>query len=170
MTLRPHAVAAAVALCASFAANAVPITQYVGTADLLGTTYDVTMLYSSTGTGSFSSLLPTITFTNSADALTAAKELGAQFGASFDWAPTNSSAMGGMIVYAQTATQYSYVTVNEGSGFGPFQNYAKTTTDVFGFIELSPVAAVPEPASWALMMLGLGGVGYIGRKRAGKSA
>ena len=34
-----------------------------------------------------------------------------------------------------------------------------------GVISFTPVAAVPEPAAWAMMILGLGGVGGMGRAR-----
>jgi len=35
-------------------------------------------------------------------------------------------------------------------------------------VSLSAVSAVPEPATWAMMLLGFAGVGFIGYRQSGK--
>ena len=63
-----------------------------------------------------------------------------------------------------------YVQIDEPGGLGAFASF-QSTTAALGTLTVSP-AAVPEPATWALMLAGLGGLGLAGRTaaRAGHGA
>jgi hypothetical protein len=79
---------------------------------------------------------------------------------------THSPAPGGPIVFnslngALTAVGVGYS--NEGTG-GAYGNIAAAGPTRFG--AGSMIAAAPEPGTWALMLLGFGGIGYSLRRRA----
>jgi hypothetical protein len=52
-----------------------------------------------------------------------------------------------------------------GSGFGPAQSFSSLTLKSSGTVTGAAIAAVPEPAAWALYILGLGGAGAALRRR-----
>lgn len=48
--------------------------------------------------------------------------------------------------------------------------YAASKTDISYYCEIAPVTPVPEPETWALMLLGVGLLVYQGRRRKSKGA
>jgi hypothetical protein len=175
MKLMKQASVSLALILVSAAAAAVPVTQTVGSATILGTTYEVSVLGDSAGESaaqSFNDLDPSITFTTLADALAAATTLQSVFGAAdFDWqpwgiAPTDGGTVntGGRIAYQSSAQSYSYVTlvpgltVNgiAGGPFGPFQNVSRDAPNLYTFIQFRAAAtSVPEPGALGLLGLGL---------------
>jgi PEP-CTERM motif-containing protein len=152
-------------------ALATPTTQFEGTATLLGNTYNVSVLFDPTGSESFNALSPTITFTNSADAIAAADALITQFGSGFDWNPFNNNLDGGRIVYAADASNYAYVTIcliesgcSATDASGPFSE-GVNANNAFTFIQFSLVTGVPEPITLSLFGAGLVGAAAMSRRK-----
>ena len=72
---------------------------------------------------------------------------------------------------------YNFVVESSGTGVGRQtagglgNYYAIKTGEAFSLSSASvPLAGVPEPASWALMLLGFGGLGAVLRSRRGRFA
>lgn len=66
----------------------------------------------------------------------------------------------------QTSGCYSPAT----PGMGVRVSGARLNSALTGNLQFATAAAVPEPASWALMMLGFGIIGFALRRRQGKNA
>ncbi|HEX7373727.1 MAG TPA: PEP-CTERM sorting domain-containing protein, partial [Steroidobacteraceae bacterium] len=161
-------IAATVALLVAAGVQAAPTSTGIGAVTILGTAYDVSLLYDSDGTWesqSFNALGPTLTFTTQADATAAAEALRDTFGTSFDWSPAGSISDGTRVIFGFDDSTYSYMTVTHTGPtyvFGPFtvsRDYANT----FSFAQFT--TAVPEPETYALMLLGLAGLGVVARRR-----
>lgn len=75
---------------------------------------------------------------------------------------TTFQTMTGTFVAASTSTLIS---------FGDFGGIADTRADNVDFIiDNVSIAAIPEPSTWAMMMLGFAGVGFVAYRRKAKSA
>ncbi len=69
---------------------------------------------------------------------------------------------------------YSVNTAWDGYNEGKFLGFSRASTDIYGFgiadgtfvMDELTVAAVPEPGTWALMLLGLGLAGRMAQRRA----
>jgi hypothetical protein len=61
----------------------------------------------------------------------------------------------------------------EGNGsvafLGKFSSISFTTPEYESWYAFTVGSAVPEPSTWAMMMLGFSGLGYAGFRRAKKS-
>lgn len=80
----------------------------------------------------------------------------------------------------QDTDENAFITIASGADFSSFANLGNVTgSDVSGFnfdnydsiatIQLSAVAAVPEPETYAMFLAGLGLIGFMNNKRATKS-
>ncbi len=84
----------------------------------------------------------------------------------------------GSIGAGQNSFYFPYTAPSTGitTGYGQFQypftyeagleNIDPNATGYVLGIELAPVSAVPEPSTWALMLLGFGGIGYAAFRKA----
>ncbi len=162
----------------SFAASLAPITSFVGGTVTASpaTVGDIITLNGST-------LTNTITFASPVtDPVIAIWSLGSPgIAASFTFNATPTFEVGGPNVqYGGSAITVSGNTVSghEGNGVvqftGTFSSISFTSTaeNFYGFnVGLNgPVAAVPEPGTWALMGIGFAALGALGRKRSPRSA
>ena len=92
----------------------------------------------------------------------------AAFGPGTKWNPAQSRRdnQGTRVAFSAGATEYSYMTVAQFGGapyvFGPFTR-GRDERNAFSFAQLKPV---PEPETYALMLLGLAGVGALRRRQA----
>jgi len=155
---------------ATSGAMAAPITQSEGTANILGNTYDVSVIFDPTGDSSFNELLPTITFTAAADALAAGDALKTQFGSSFDWNPFTTNT-GGRIVFGATGSNYDFTSVcvtesgcSATAANGPL-TLTQSASNAFTFIQFSAVTAVPEPLTLSLFAAGVAGLASFRRRK-----
>jgi hypothetical protein len=55
-----------------------------------------------------------------------------------------------------------------GSGSGPAQSFSSLTLKSTGAVTTAAIAAVPEPATWATMLIGLGMIGALARSNRRK--
>jgi hypothetical protein len=52
---------------------------------------------------------------------------------------------------------------------GTFASETSESKYLFGTVEPAAVASVPEPSTWAMMILGFAGVGFMAYRRRGNS-
>lgn len=66
-----------------------------------------------------------------------------------------------------TAPGYTWLADREGSGAfaEPMSSFSSYGQQGFALVNFSVVSAVPEPATWTMMILGFGGVGMVIRRR-----
>jgi PEP-CTERM motif len=67
---------------------------------------------------------------------------------------------------------YSHYSITSVTGIGgfSFSGYAEGNTSIDNLSATTGVAAVPEPSTWAMMILGFGGVGFMAYRRKSKPA
>jgi hypothetical protein len=70
----------------------------------------------------------------------------------------------GGAVAALGATEFRYLRIDGTSG-GSIGDSNGFDLDAVGIVNFASTAAVPEPATWALMLAGFGGVGWTARRR-----
>ena len=86
---------------------------------------------------------------------------------SYNMAFLNTVPIGGDPLVAEAALLNA---LNEGTA------YLNIHTDVFqageirGFLTAVPVTAVPEPSTWAMMIIGFAGIGFMAYRRKSKPA
>jgi PEP-CTERM motif len=97
-----------------------------------------------------------------ANSFAAGANLGDNFAVSFD-----SSSLSSLInLPAQSYTLYSFTVIGTGHDtltFGGFRNDG----GFFGLDDVN-VAAVPEPSTWAMMILGFAGIGFMAYRKKSK--
>lgn len=88
----------------------------------------------------------------------------------------NTSAISGSLSDAISFGTLSGTSTNRGAVFyfadGALTNYGTYSSILFGSsqaatlrVSLAPTSAVPEPATWAMMLIGFGGMGLALRRR-----
>jgi len=160
-------VIAATACLAAFSAQAVPTTTVIGTVNVLGTDYSVSLLYDSLGDWyqqSFNALNPTITFITMADAAAAAQAMVDTFGAGFDWNPAaDPDEKGTRVPYSSSAIYYEHMDLCCGTTdvYGP-HSWSRDGRSTYSFAQFAPV---PEPETYAMMALGLVVLSLARRRR-----
>lgn len=96
-------------------------------------------------------------------------------GSSFSWLidvdPDNAAVIGGTVYGNQLIGSTAYADFSNGQrGVGTFQALgAQGSQFVIDTFTPSPVAAVPEPATWAMMILGMGAIGFSMRSAKRRS-
>lgn len=134
--------------------------------DHVGASYDGYQysIYGQNGDGSWTELFDALTVNGAGEPFT----LGSYFGA----APTlvNNVLSGGTFNDAGDGTVGYIADFSFGTAYSTYAFGTSTMAKIGGNTEqeFSAVAAIPEPASWALMILGFGGAGAAlrGRRRA----
>jgi hypothetical protein len=166
---------ASCALLAASGAQAVPTSTDIGTVNVLGTVYNVSLLYDSEGdryNQSFSYLNPSITFNTQESAFAAATALFTTFGNDFDWTPASDDPLNGTrVAYYAGGNYYEMVIVRGYGDFtdgvaGPLES-SLISGNYFSFAQFV-AAPVPEPETYALMLAGLALVGAAARRRQAK--
>ncbi len=83
----------------------------------------------------------------------------------------NSSSVGYSSLITQANSYLDAGAAYTGSGLYQIEKLSNENhQDLLRFNALPPVTAVPEPSSYALLMAGLGVIGFVSRRRSGKSA
>jgi hypothetical protein len=166
----PRLIAACLTTAISFVAHASTLTP-IGTASILGNNYNVSMLSDvSNALQSIDLLNPTITFNTSTSALAAADALLSTFGASFIWDTTCTDCYGQgvRIVYSISDGIYSYDTIYNGAVNQGFINYPTSQGNAFSVAQFN--APVPEPSTYAMLLAGLGLIGFVAYRRNDNSS
>jgi hypothetical protein len=144
-----------------------------------GTTYNVTFT-PGTYTNVFSVTAPTF-LNNSTGASDAAVDLAAALN-SLAGAPPPSSEFTEFIPYAAPdnlgdflssfvyGANTIYAALNSANESDTTNFASRPPTYETGFAVFTTVAAVPEPATWAMMILGFAGVGFMAYRRSSKPA
>ncbi len=57
-----------------------------------------------------------------------------------------------------------------GVNYGGFGVAVATPTESLAYVAAGVTATVPEPSTWAMMMLGFAGLGFAGYRRSRKAA
>jgi hypothetical protein len=90
-----------------------------------------------------------------------------------EWSvPTETGAVPDVMIYTRQISPYTNV-FDQAFRFGDIPDYAFISYSLSGgsgawTVDTTP--AVPEPATWALMILGFAGVGFMAYRRRSKSA
>jgi hypothetical protein len=182
--------AAFTALAAIWASPAAAATQVFVGGELAGatgvtvggTTYDVEFVEGTCAGlfGACDNASVNFAFQNLTDATAAGDALFAQvITGAVDTDPSltlgcSSATLCGMLIpYAVQAGIFSAYSANNGSAAntnggtvtGAASTFNTASQSAFVWARFTPVTAVPEPSSWALMLLGFGGMGLAVRRR-----
>jgi hypothetical protein len=78
-------------------------------------------------------------------------------------------SLGSLVDFARTDGTFSFVEFFEGPVPGTFTTLSLPRGDVSGTFSIThTVGALPEPSTWAMMILGFAGVGFMAYRRSRK--